>query len=156
MRTRLGLAVPFLLASALGACDEGTPAIVVEKPALRRTPGEVAAVYFTVANRGDGADRLVAVAVAEDLADRIEMHETVVEDGVARMLERPEGYRIPPRGTVALQEGGRHLMVFGLREEVASEGGLDLELTFERTGKVSIRVPVGDEAEGEGSCCLEK
>jgi hypothetical protein len=165
MNPRSALVLSLFLGPLLGACDaatgQGLPAeaagaITVGEPRLRITPGEVAAIYFRVTNASSRPDRLRAVTIPSDAAARIEMHETVVEEGVARMLERPEGYRIPAGGTLALEEGGRHLMLFGLHRGLEERGLLDLELDFERAGKIAVRIPAGvRDAEGE-SCCLEK
>lgn len=85
-------------------------------------PGANTAGYMELHNTGEGALRVVAVRTAAAL--RVEMHRTVVEDGVARM--RPvEAIEVPAGETVRLAPGGLHLMLIGpkgLRE------GAELEL----------------------------
>ena len=42
----------------------------------------------------------------------VEMHESILEDGIARMVALPE-LSIAPGGTARLQRGGKHLMLMG-------------------------------------------
>jgi hypothetical protein len=57
-----------------------------------------------------GTDFTITGASSPDF-DTAELHRTVVEDGVARMLPVPE-LTIPAGGSVLLEPGGLHLMLF--------------------------------------------
>jgi copper(I)-binding protein len=100
------------------------------------------AVYFTLDNPGDTPLRLVAAET--DVAERTELHETTMEGGVMRM--RPvEGVDVPPGGSVTLEPGGLHVMLLGVRRDLAAGDTFALTLRFadggERTLEVTVRPP---------------
>ena len=77
-------------------------------------PGQsVAAGYCDIANNGS---RTVAI-VGFSGAVRVEMHETIDDDGMVRM--RPlKSLAIAPKTTVSLVPGGKHLMLFDLNSNL--------------------------------------
>jgi copper(I)-binding protein len=110
-------------------------------------PGQsAAAVYLTIANKGEGRDRLVDVESAEGDAS---LHTTSSADGVARMRPLEDGLDVAPRSTVELRPGGTHIMLAGLEQRPVVGQTIALTLGFERSGKrpVTIRVvPAGGNA----------
>jgi copper(I)-binding protein len=98
------------------------------------------AVYFTVVNPGSRSDRLLRVETGA--AERAETHETVEENGVMRMVARPEGFEVPAGGTLELQPGGKHVMLVGPRapaEGDSGSGGIGLTLHFEHAGAIEVQ-----------------
>src|SRR5690606_13871783 len=101
-----------LAAFAIGpesAAREQAGSIVIDDPWVATTnPGAtVAAGYVTLRNTGARADRLLSATSSR--AERVELHEMNVTDGVMRM--RPvAGIDIPPGGTATLTPGGLHIM----------------------------------------------
>ncbi|MGH6923837.1 MAG: copper chaperone PCu(A)C, partial [Propylenella sp.] len=83
----LALAAGLLLAPAGNAFAHEFKAgsLLIDHPWARATPpgAKVAAGYLTIENHGGEADRLVS-ATAE-IAAQVELHESVVVDGIARM-----------------------------------------------------------------------
>ena len=88
----------------------------IRAPVAGRT---VAAGYCEIANRGADAVTIVGFAAA-DAADAegavgtvgtVEMHETVLRDGMARMRPLP-ALELAPGQRVVLEPGGKHLMLF--------------------------------------------
>lgn len=114
------------------------PSLAVEAARAQLVPSGVGAVYVDIVNRG-AADRLVGARSAA--SERIEMHEVVHEDGVARMVHHPEGFAIPARGRLELKPGGRHLMLLGLKAG-ADATEVSLALEFEKSGTVTVSAPV--------------
>jgi copper(I)-binding protein len=112
------------------------PGMRVEGALARLTPAQVGAVYLTLVNPTGREDRLVAAESSS--AGRVELHEVVAEGDVLRMLPRPEGFVVPAGGRVELKPGGKHLMLFSVRDSPAS---LVLTLRFERAGTVQLTVP---------------
>lgn len=114
------------------------PALTVRDARAVEVPG-MAAVYLTVDNPGRAADRLLRVETAA--APRAEIHETVDDGGVMRMRPRPDGFEVPAGGSLALEPGGKHLM---LVEPSLPAGGASLALTlhFARAGAIEIEAPV--------------
>jgi len=87
------------------------PSLAVGDAWIREAPPGVAVLagYLRLDNRGDKA--LVVEAIRSQDFERIELHRTVVEEGVARMLP-VDRLEIPPGGSVSLEPGGMHLMLF--------------------------------------------
>jgi copper(I)-binding protein len=107
MRQFVGFALILLLA----ACGDpaGPPVvannIVVSAPA----PGmRMAAAYLDISNRSGVDIRITGVTSPE--YESVEMHETTIEDGVARMRAIPV-LEIADGETVTFKRGGKHLML---------------------------------------------
>lgn len=127
MRKRFVLGLLGSLAAA--ACQGGEapadPAVAKARISLPAVPSVPGAGYFVVKG-GDPGDALVGVN--SPAAERIEMHETASDArGITIMrpiteapLGRAEGLTFAP--------GGRHLMVYGLRDDLAA--GATIPLTF--------------------------
>jgi copper(I)-binding protein len=94
-------------------------------------------VYLTVVNAGSVDDRLLRVATAA--AGVAETHETLMQDGMMRMVPRPEGFAIPAGGTLTLEPGGKHVMLRELQPPAAGAATLPLTLHFERAGAVEVQ-----------------
>ncbi|WP_163849521.1 DUF1775 domain-containing protein [Pseudooceanicola aestuarii] len=97
--------------------------------------------FFTVANTGAQADRLVSVS--SPVAGRAEIHEMAMEGDVMRMRALPDGLEIPAEGTVTLKPGGFHLMLMDLKDRLIEGETLTVTLTFEQAGAVDILLPIG-------------
>lgn len=141
---------------ALAACTEQSPQQFAETtsapaaPLLRvesltvtatvdpRTPSSA---YFTVRNDGGEPDRLIGAATT--VANRIDIHETRVDDkGEARSFSIVGGVPIPADGQVVFAPGGLHLKVIGPHAPLAEGARIPLTLTFERTGAIQFEAVV--------------
>jgi len=98
------------------------------------------AVYFTIRNDGDVADKLTAVQT--DAAQMAMLHENVEENGVVSMRHL-EAITIAPKETVALGPRKTHVMLTGLKAPLKKGERLTLTLTFEKAGTILVDVPVG-------------
>ncbi|MCY3831577.1 MAG: copper chaperone PCu(A)C [Chloroflexi bacterium] len=94
----------------------------------RDLPGESSAVYMRVTNRGE-SDRVIVSAESE-AAQRVEFHQTLVEDDIARM-ETIDSLIIPAGETLELQPGGAHIMLTGLNMNLLPDSQIPLRLTSE-------------------------
>lgn len=127
--------------AATPAAAAGT--IRIAKAWARPTPPgvTVAAAYFEVRNTGKAADRLVEVECRG--AERTEIHETKVSaDGVATMRRVPT-LVVPPGGTVKLEPGGAHVMLFGVKAPFVETQRVPLRVRFEKAGWIDVDVVVG-------------
>lgn len=115
--------------------------IAVEAAFARATPGGAkdGAAFMTLHNVGKQRDRLVSAKAA--IAASVEMHNHVMEGGVARMRE-VSGIEVPAGGKVELKPGGYHLMLFGLKAPLKEGTSVPLDLRFERSGTVRVNLPV--------------
>jgi periplasmic copper chaperone A len=120
----------------------GTSKIDVERPWARATPAgaSTGAVYMTLANKSDAADRLTAAS--SDVAGKVQIHEMAVVNGIMQMQELANGLPIPAGGSVTLKPGGYHVMLVGLKKRLIAGETLPLTLTFAKAGTVSVTVPI--------------
>ena len=108
MKLRLPL---LLLVLALAACSEPPgPPVVVRNVVISSPAADMpmAAGYLEIENRSGASIRITSVTSPD--YQSVEMHETSVEDGIARMRELP-ALDIADRETVVFERGGKHLML---------------------------------------------
>jgi periplasmic copper chaperone A len=148
------MAVLLVAAPAAFAQTSGTSRITVEQPWARATPAGAmtGAVYMTLANKADTADRLTAAS--SDVASKVQIHEMTMVNGVMQMRQLVNGLAIPADGSVTLKPGGYHVMLIGLKKQLIAGQTLPLTLTFAKAGNISITVPIqaiGASQGGKGS-----
>lgn len=105
--------------AALAACGGPQPPLVATDVEITSPlPGRpMSAGYLVLTNNTDKP--VVIDGVASPQFGVVEFHETVLEDGIARM-RRIEELIVPARGSVTLERGGKHLMLMRAREPAAS------------------------------------
>lgn len=144
--------VQFAAASllALAGCDSGPPGpnVSVEEAwvQLPAVPGRPGAAYFTlVANEGPA--RLVSVSSPR--VQRIELHGTSTENGVARMrpLENPA---FPDDLELVFAPGGNHAMLFELDPALKPGDRIPLTFTFDPAPPVTVDAKARAFSEGHG------
>jgi copper(I)-binding protein len=136
-------AVSVMVAVAFPAFAQGTgTSIAVEQPWARATPAgaKTGAVYMTLDNKTGSADRLTGAS--SDVADKLQIHEMKVVNGVMQMRQVADGLPIPASGSVALKPGSYHVMLIGLKKPLTPGETFPLTLTFEKAGNISVTVPV--------------
>jgi copper(I)-binding protein len=101
------------------------------------------AVYFTIRNEGETADKLTAVTT--DAARTAMLHDNVEENGVVGMRHL-DALPVASKETVTLSPKGLHVMLMGLKAPLKKGERLVLTLTFEKAGKIEVDVPVGSVA----------
>ncbi|SFJ53558.1 copper chaperone PCu(A)C [Jannaschia pohangensis] len=118
--------------------------IHIEGPMLRATPpnAPVAGGFVTIVNHGETDDTLVSASIEGPLAERVELHEMTMNEGVMTMSEVAGGIAIPAGETVILAPGGLHLMLMGLTEPLTAGDTHLVTLTFAEAGDVTIGFPV--------------
>lgn len=124
-----------LMASTLpawAACD----GLQIDKAWVRAAPpgATMMAGYATVKNSGAKARTLRDVS-GKDF-DAIEIHKTVVEGGVSKMIYL-ETVDIAAGGTARFEPGGMHLMLFSPKR--ALKAGDTLQLAFSCGGKKRLK-----------------
>jgi copper(I)-binding protein len=112
--------------------------LTVTSPWTRATPGgaKIAGGYLKITNNGASADRFVGAK--SDTADRVEIHEMSMSDGVMKMRPLPNGLEIKPGETVELKSGGYHLMFMDLRQPLKQGDTLKATLQFEKAGTLDV------------------
>lgn len=97
------------------------------------------AAYLILHNTGETTDRMLDAS--SPLASHVHLHETRIENGVAKM-GMVEQLSVSPGGQVQLTPGGLHLMLMGLSEPLVEGATLLLRLRFEHAGEVEVELPV--------------
>ena len=130
------------LGATLAACGGGTP---VDRSAakisvdgayipLPASP-DMAAAYFRISNGGGTSDRLVAVSSPDARSAEIDA-------STATSMDRIDGLDVPGHATALLARGGRHVMLMGLSPAPEVGRAVDLRLTFEHSGTVTVHATV--------------
>ncbi|PWK76681.1 copper chaperone PCu(A)C [Aminobacter sp. AP02] len=109
-------------------------AVSISHPFAYATPPSATngAAYMKRTNDGSAEDVLLWASGA--LADRIQIHETSLIDGVAKKRPRLDGIAIPAYGRVEFAEGSFHLMLIGLKQPLKEGERVPLQLTFRNAG----------------------
>lgn len=105
------LAVLFAILAGIPACDsgEGPPVVAANVVVTAPAPGmPMAAGYLDITNRSGTSISITGVSSPD--YESVEMHETIVEDDIARMREIPV-LEIENGETVVFERGGKHLML---------------------------------------------
>jgi len=98
------------------------------------------AAYMTVLNGLDVPVRLVSAA--STVAEFVETHETMEEQGVMKMVMLPDGYEIPAGAVLELKPGGKHIMLIGLAQPLNLGDSFELTLSFDNGESMTVTVPV--------------
>lgn len=106
-----------------------------------REPGgiDLTAGYLTILNHGQEADRLLGVEC--DIAEVVELHSSVTENGIVRMVQQ-DAIEVPAGGEVELKPGGLHIMLIGLTIEVEPGDKVLLRLLFESQKQIEVQAEV--------------
>ena len=97
-----------------------------------------AAVYFTISNTGE-ADKIVAISTPA--AKSAMIHESRIVDDIATM-NMLNSIDVPADSTIAMSQGGLHVMLTGLIAPLVEGESLNLDVTFEKAGVLKVEVPV--------------
>ncbi|MEX1034954.1 MAG: copper chaperone PCu(A)C [Sneathiella sp.] len=114
-----------------------TEAWARERPANAMMGG----AFLTLKNSEGETDRLVAAS--SPVADKVEIHNSVMKEGVMSMMHMEE-LVIEPGETVMLKPGGFHIMLMGLKKPLTKGSEFPLTLTFARAGAITVPVHVKD------------
>lgn len=130
-----------LLVAAAPAQQAQTGALLVDHAWSRPTaPGmPMGVAYLAITNRGKAADALVAASTPA--AAQVEIHQTTLSDGMARMRPVQEVV-IAPGSTVKIEPGGIHLMLVGLKQPLSPLDTVPLTLRFRDAGEITIQLSI--------------
>ncbi|GMN13545.1 copper chaperone PCu(A)C [Altererythrobacter sp. MTPC7] len=120
---------------------EAVPGLTVENARLVLPPvsGNPAAIYMDVRYSGERSTTLRAVSVEK--SENAELHETSEWNGGMVMGEMGP-LLLNDGDEVSFEPGGRHIMVFGLEDDVAEGQSLEVTLTVVGGDKTSFEAEV--------------
>ena len=150
LRYLAGLLVFLLATTVTSAQHYEAGDIHIQSPWARALPptSPNGAVYLTLTNHGAHSDKLLSASA--DVAERVEVHSHILEDGMMKM-RRVESVILPPHEDVLFAPGGQHIMLMGLKQPLAAGDRFPLLLEFEQTEQALVEVVVQMvDAEGAG------
>ncbi|MCG9702145.1 copper chaperone PCu(A)C [Vibrio natriegens] len=115
--------------------------IHIDHPWSREAPPNAPVIggFLQLNNHGEKEDALIAAE--SPIAARIELHNHIMEDGVMKMVKVSE-ISVPAKGTVALEPGSFHLMIFNPNQTLKEGDRFPMTLTFKNAGKVDVEIAV--------------
>jgi copper(I)-binding protein len=119
----------------------GADGVQVKDAWVREGPptAQVLAGFMKVHN---GSDKSAALVGASSPAfGRIELHRTVMEDGVARMIAQ-DRIEIPAGADIAFEPGGLHLMLFDPTHPLTQGDELALAIELEDGRRIETQAQV--------------
>jgi copper(I)-binding protein len=140
MKHLLSLAL-FSLPILASACSVGQ--LKMEHAYVRATPPDQTntAAYLEIENRCDKAVELTSVT--SPVAGRVELHEVIMVDGVAKM-QKVDMLNLAPRAVTKLVPGGMHIMMMDLQRPVRKGSTIPLTFNFKDGSMKTLAVPVKD------------
>ena len=108
------------------------------------TPDRPAVGYFRVEG---GPVPVELVAVTADMAQRVEMHESVKEDGMMTMKPLLRA-AVPAKGELVFKQGGKHLMIWNINPAAVSAGKLQMSFVFtnNKNERILFDMPIREAA----------
>lgn len=97
------------------------------------------AAYMTVSNQGESV--IVIKGVSSSVSELAELHETSMENDMMKMRKIPELVILPGQ-VIELKEGGMHLMLIQVTQEIREGDEVEIELELENHPPLTITVPV--------------
>jgi copper(I)-binding protein len=98
------------------------------------------AVFMLLKNVGSEPDRLTGGQT--DVAEVVEIHETVMEGEVMKMQMLPDGLEVAAKGEVLLKPGSYHVMLIGIKRDLKVGDTFTLDLQFEKSGSIRVEPEV--------------
>jgi len=138
----LKLSLTFLMVAIVGACGapDGPPLEVSGVAVLEPLPGtDVTAGYLRLDNNTDQSIEIAKVASPQ--FRRVDIHETVIQDDIARMVPVAP-LVIDPRSHVLFEPAGKHLMMSGWSSEPIAGAPVTIEVHYNTNGLLIVATTV--------------
>jgi copper(I)-binding protein len=138
---KVPLLILLLLTSAFKTAIAGTSSLQIADAWIAEAPptSKVLVAYMNIINPTD--EEITLTSVKSAAFSSVEMHETVHEDGLARMV-RHNSIVIPANNHILLERGGKHLMLFNPVERLKAGDNIELSLNTLKGDHINITIPV--------------
>ena len=145
-KTLLALGALLSFSGTLAAHDYNVGSLHIEHPWALAVPAVSpnGAAYLVIHNKGEQSDKLLGAETPR--AGKTEIHEHLHKDGMMKMQQVQGGVDIPADGEVRLEQGGYHLMMFGLKQPLNDGDTFPLTLHFQNAGELEVQIHVQKEA----------
>lgn len=122
----------------------GDAAIEIEDAWGRPSPQvATAGAFFMTITNNEGQDEAL-VSASSPACGTVELHESYMNDEGAMAMRLVEGGKItiPAGGSTELKQGGLHVMCIDKLEDFAEGAELELTLSFENAGDMTLDVEI--------------
>ena len=135
-----GIFFLILILLGMGCSDRDISSVSIKNAWVRQNipPQTMTAAYLAIHNEGMATALVSASTPAAEVA---EIHVMTTDGNIMRM-KKIDHLPIPEDGSATLQPGGNHLMLIGLRRDLAPGDSLALTLTFANGQVQTLRAPV--------------
>ena len=130
-----------LLCSLIFSANSIANDLMVSGQYVRATPPHAknSAAFLSISNQSNKAVKLIAAS--SDIADRVELHSHMKEDGMMKMRQVKEVI-INANSDITLQPGGYHVMFLGLKNELKESQNVNITLYFDNGNEINFDAPV--------------
>lgn len=104
------------------------------------------AAYIKAHNMSDNDVAIVNLTVPQEVANKVELHETVIENEMASMRPLPIPYILKSGDALMMEQGGKHIMLLGLKAPLESGNDVPLTLHYADGSSQTFMVTVDDSA----------
>jgi len=143
-RSRLVLVIGVVVLAGCGAAAAPSARPEITDAWVRvPSPGATStAAYVVISNPGGVAE--VLTRVSTPVAQGASMHRTTTSTDMGGMtgMEMVDAIHIPAGGEVTLEPGGFHIMLDALTGTLAEGASIELTLTFEHAGEITVTAAV--------------
>ncbi|ASK27987.1 copper chaperone PCu(A)C [Neisseria chenwenguii] len=126
-----------------GLCQAAAAAgVQVENPWARSTVQgmNMSGAFMTIKN--DEAQKDFLIGGSTPVAERIEVHTHVNDNGVMRMRQAKDGAPLEAKGVTELKPGSYHVMFMGLKKQLKPGDKFPLTLKFKNAKPQTVEVVV--------------
>jgi copper(I)-binding protein len=126
------------------ACGNNSTGIVISDAWARPTTGQTgdigsSAAYMVLTNCSKEPDRLLKVE--SEAAEFVEVHKSETQNGMM-VMDPISNIDLPAGQQVTLKPGDLHIMMMNLKQNLTIGQTVQLKLTFEKNGLVTIMAPI--------------
>ena len=129
-----------LILLGVGCSDRDISSVTIKNAWVRESipPQKMTAAYLAIHNEGMAT---ALISASTPVAEVAEIHVMTTDGNIMRM-KKIDRLPIPEDGSATLQPGGNHLMLIGLRRDLAPGDSIALTLTFANGYTQTLRAPV--------------
>lgn len=125
-----------IISLALLACS-GEGAIQINEPWIREAPPNVKVLAGYMFIKNLSSEQKILTSVASSAFESVELHKTIIRDGMMQMVAQPE-LIIAAKSQLVLEPGSYHLMLMGSKKPLAAGDEVDLTLKFADGEEIAI------------------
>lgn len=123
--------------------------LMVEQAWAKPSPPGVrtGAAYVSITNMGSDPDKLISAST--DIAETVELHEHVMEDGLSKMRELPF-IELAAGKKADIAPGRTHIMLIDIKAPLKEGESFPMTFNFEKAPSITLDVEIGMKAMSEG------